>query len=124
MPLCGGVDRLGVRVRDRALGARAFSVGFLVRSAAGSYTGHMADAHGPDPREELRRRLAAGEVPPSAADLALSALDPAGDAAALDAAEQRGTLSAEASARVVDSWGLDAEISEMMARLGLETSAR
>ncbi|MFY7069021.1 hypothetical protein ACOQFV_24455 [Nocardiopsis changdeensis] len=83
----------------------------------------MADAHG-DPREELRLRLEAGEVPPSAADLALSALDPAGDAAALDAAEQRGTLSPEASARVVDSWGLDAEISEMMARLGLETSAR
>lgn len=80
----------------------------------------MADAS--DPREELRRRLDAGEVPASAADLALSALDPAGDAAALDAAEQPGSLSGQESARVVDSWGLDEEIDAMARRLGLENS--
>ena len=64
----------------------------------------MTDAHGRDPREELRRRLDAGDVPTSAADLALSALDPAGDAAALVAA--RGQLSESGRAELDQLVGL------------------
>ncbi|WP_150255208.1 hypothetical protein [Nocardiopsis deserti] len=76
-----------------------------------------------DPREELRDRLEAGALSPAAAGLAL-ALDPEGDAAALRAAEEPGTLSAEESARIVASWGLEADDIAAMARhLGVETSS-
>ncbi|WP_157036456.1 hypothetical protein [Streptomonospora alba] len=81
----------------------------------------MADR---DPRKELRERLESGEVSPSDADQALAALDREGDRAALRAAERPGTLSAEESARVVDSWGIDEAIDDMMRRLGLESAPR
>src|SRR5699024_9686171 len=35
---------------------------FLVRSHSGFYTGAMTGTQGPDPREELRRRLDSGEI--------------------------------------------------------------
>ncbi|MEE2051791.1 hypothetical protein [Nocardiopsis tropica] len=76
-----------------------------------------------DPREELRDRLEAGALSTAAAGLAL-ALDPEGDAAALRAAEEPGTLSAEESARIVASWGLGPDDIAAMARhLGVETSS-
>ncbi|MBB6000885.1 hypothetical protein [Streptomonospora salina] len=81
----------------------------------------MADR---DPRTELRRRLESGDVSPAEADRALAGLDREGDRAALQAAERPGNLSAEESARVVDSWGIDAAIDDMMRRLGLESAPR
>ncbi|MDT0304965.1 hypothetical protein [Streptomonospora wellingtoniae] len=81
----------------------------------------MADR---DPREELRERLDSGELSPTEADRALAALDREGDRAALRAAERPGTMSAEESARVVDAWGIDEAIDDMMRRLGVESASR
>jgi len=94
-----------------------------VRSHSGFYTGAMTGTQGPDPREELRRRLDSGEITADEADQALSALDREGDLAALRAAERPGTLSAAETGHRVDSWGLDGEIADMMERLGLESAS-
>ncbi|QBI54344.1 hypothetical protein [Streptomonospora litoralis] len=76
-----------------------------------------------DPRERLRERLDSGEVSPADAERALAALDREADLAALRAAERPGTMTPEETARIVDSWGIDDAIADMLRRLGLESTS-